>query len=558
MPPKKYLTTGLRHLPKPRALEPGEAFVVRYKNSLRQYKSDVWIGIVLPDRFGPSRHINRRPVGAQPADGTWVTHLKDRVYSMYLPGRNMYKWVGLQDLYVLNEKTPNVLQRAQRQPDAKIWDDIIEIVRGEPGLEFWKNMALQELGAKGKRGKELRIVLPSGHEDLVSCGESHADSESEEEKDEKQNEHQEASSDQMEPLTGAEPASYNGPAVIRSFSDARPAQRIQLRQSLGSLQDAKSAVSASEIPFADRESSNVTTTQQFSPRPPLMPPTSSLPTPSSLVTPPTTMTQNTVPKVENETSAGISDVASQQPIPEFSIFDLTVSHALKHVFLDQPEAAKIKDVFLNAATLESQPDYLQIREYLSDGEFPPRLITLKNSGFSHPTPFPALDPRGNTTIFRLVGDQMGIGQNFKLKGVSNSLDLENTILVLGRVYLQARRFGLMDLVYRIAFKLQVAWNCYPELYQSKPLLEVAALAFAGRTEFDEADCDYLQAWLIHFISEASDLLTYNANEQFWSLLRAYPRLQEKVLNLRTLAHVHNPELYGNTRVLLESRGLGNL
>jgi hypothetical protein len=251
-------------------------------------------------------------------------------------------------------------------------------------------------------------------------------------------------------------------------------------------------------------------------------------------------------------------VAPQQPAPDFSIFDLTLGQALKHVFLDQHEAAKIKDVFLGAATLERQPEYLQIREYLSDGEFAPRLITLKNSGFSHPTPFPALDARTNSTIFRLVGDQMGIGQNFKLNGVSNSLDLENAILVLGRVYLQARRFGLTDLVYRIAFKLQVAWNCYPELYQSKPLLEVAALAFAGRTEFDEADCDYLQAWLIHFISEASDLLTYNANEQFWSLLRAYPKLQEKVLNLRTLAHVHNPELYGNTRALLESRGLGNL
>lgn len=252
-----------------------------------------------------------------------------------------------------------------------------------------------------------------------------------------------------------------------------------------------------------------------------------------------------------------ADVAAQQPIPEFSIYDLTLSQALKHVFLNQREAPKITDVFLGAVALEKQPERLQIREYLADGEFPPRLIILKNSGFSHPTPFPALDSNNGTT-FRLVGDQMGIGQNFKLNGVSNSLDLENAIIVLGRVYLQARRFGLMDLVYRITFKLQVAWNCYPELYQSKPLLEVASLAFTGRTEFDEADCDYLQSWLIHFIAEASDLLTYNASDQFWSLLRAHPKLQDKVLNLRTLAHVHNPELYGNTRALLESRGLGNL
>ncbi|KAJ6181168.1 hypothetical protein N7519_011629 [Penicillium mononematosum] len=565
MAPRTYLTTGLRHLGKPRLLEPGETFVVRYKNSLRQYKSDVWIGVVLPEKFGPSRHINRRPVGAQPVEGAWMTHLKDRMYSVYLPGRNMYKWVGLQDLFILNEKTINVLRRAQREPDAKIWDDLMEIIRTEPGLEFWKNMSLQELGAKGKRGKELRLVLPSGHEDMVSCAESDAESESEEEDgdgDDNEEEDKKDLSNHVEPDTDAAPSS-NELTTIRSFSDPRAPQSAQFRQTLGSLQDVKPVSSASEsIPFADRESSSFKKTQQFHPCPPLVPPTSSsLPTSSTTNAPQTTMTLNMVPKVEDDTSAGasgrIADVPTQQPIQEFSIFDLTLSQALKHVFLNQPQTAKITDVFLGALALEKQPEHLQIREYLADGEFPPRLITLKNSGFSHPTPFPALDSDSSTT-YRLVGDQMGIGQNFKLNGVSNSLDLENAIIVLGRVYLQARRFGLMDLVYRITFKLQVAWNCYPELYQSKPLLAVASLAFTGRTEFDEAGCDYLQSWLIHFIAEASDLLTYNASEQFWSLLREHPKLQEKVLNLRTVAHVHNPELYGNTRALLESRGLGNI
>lgn len=89
MGPRTYLTTDLRHLGKPRPLEAGETYVVRFKNSLRQYKADVWIGVVLPEKFGPSRHVNRRPVGAQPVEGVWLTHLKDRVYSIYLPGRNM-------------------------------------------------------------------------------------------------------------------------------------------------------------------------------------------------------------------------------------------------------------------------------------------------------------------------------------------------------------------------------------------------------------------------------------------------------------------------------------
>lgn len=80
---------------------------------------------------------------------------------------------------------------------------------------------------------------------------------------------------------------------------------------------------------------------------------------------------------------------TQQPVQEFSIFDLTLSQALKHVFLNQPQTAKISDVFLGALALEKQPEHLQIREYLADGEFTPRLITLKNSGFSHPHSVPS-------------------------------------------------------------------------------------------------------------------------------------------------------------------------
>lgn len=236
---------------------------------------------------------------------------------------------------------------------------------------------------------------------------------------------------------------------------------------------------------------------------------------------------------------------------------MTISHALEHVFLGQIESAKIIDVFQGAVILEKQPEYVHIRSYLTDGEFLPRVIELNSPEFKVPTSFAARDAKNNS-IMRVIGDQMGIGQNFKLNGVTTNLDLEEIILILGKVYVQARRFGLMHMVYRIAFKLQVAWNCYPDLYQCKPLLGVASLAFAGCTEFDIEACDYLQSWMIHLLAEASDLLTYNSSEQFWSLLRAHPKLQDVVLHLRTLAHVHNPELYGNTRALLYSRGVSQL
>lgn len=218
------------------------------------------------------------------------------------------KWVGLQDIFVLNEKTINVLRRAGREPDAKIWDDLMDIIRTEPGLDFWKNMSLQELGAKGKRGKELRLVLPSGHEDLVSGGESHGDSESAEEdendEDDAEDEHKEDPSNHVEPSTDVAPRSSNEQANIRSFSDARAAQGAQFRQTLNLFQNANTTASSSEnITFADREGSGLGMTRKFNPCPPLMPPTPSpsLPTSSAFITPPTSMTQGTVPKVENDT-----------------------------------------------------------------------------------------------------------------------------------------------------------------------------------------------------------------------------------------------------------------
>ncbi|CAG8354273.1 unnamed protein product [Penicillium salamii] len=36
-----HLTSDLRHILRPRLLKPGEAFVIRYKNPLRNHKTDV-------------------------------------------------------------------------------------------------------------------------------------------------------------------------------------------------------------------------------------------------------------------------------------------------------------------------------------------------------------------------------------------------------------------------------------------------------------------------------------------------------------------------------------
>lgn len=103
----------------------------------------------------------------------------------------------------------------------------MEIIRTDPGLEFWKDMALQEQGTKGKRGKELRIILPSGYEDLVSCEESDTESEAgtgdEDETEEKGN--QSSAPEHPRPDTGTDtqPGSSKVQATVKSFSDARAA-----------------------------------------------------------------------------------------------------------------------------------------------------------------------------------------------------------------------------------------------------------------------------------------------------------------------------------------------
>ncbi|KAJ5793695.1 hypothetical protein N7457_000294 [Penicillium paradoxum] len=567
MGPKTFLTTGLRHLHKPRLLEPGETFIIRFKNSLRGYKCDVWICVVLPTTFSPSRHVNRRPVGAQPVEGEWLTHMKDRVYSVYLPARNMYRWIGLQDIFVLDEKTPNVLQRAERQEEAKVWNDLREIIRTEPGLEFWKNMALQELGVKGKRGKELRIILPTGHEDLVSCGESDGESDSgtEDEKENAEEEEQRFTSEHPKPEPDVQPGPSKVQATVQSFSNSRTHVRSP-RRSRTTQSDRNPTCVAETVLFPPHTESNPRVIPKLPPFQILTPSHSRHPNSSSSINLFPTMDQNLhasstsstmAPPFKTETATGpaVTNPEEQEVSSPPSIFDMSIRQALQHIVLGESQKDQLIDVFRGAIVCDTQPEYVHIRSYMKDGEFLPRVIELDTPEFEYPTTFPTHD-MNNNVMMRVIGDQMDIGQNFKLHAVATNEDLEDTIQILGRIYLQARRFGLDHMVYRTTFKLQVSWNCYPYLFQCKPLLEVAALAFEGCTEFSMEACDYLQAWMMHLLAEAMDLFTYSASGQFWALMRANPNLQEVVLHLRFLAHCQNPEVYGNVSAILTSRGIG--
>jgi hypothetical protein len=63
----------------------------------------------------------------------------------------------------------NVLRRAGREPDAKIWDDLLEIIRTEPGLEFWIGIRLSPSATKNVDGLfiENKEILES--DPFASC-----------------------------------------------------------------------------------------------------------------------------------------------------------------------------------------------------------------------------------------------------------------------------------------------------------------------------------------------------------------------------------------------------
>lgn len=86
--PTQPLVGGLKHCHVTEELTPGDAYVMRFKNPMNEYKADLWIAIILPDTREPGNRLHRRPKGAKPENGPWTTPLSERAYPVYMPGRN--------------------------------------------------------------------------------------------------------------------------------------------------------------------------------------------------------------------------------------------------------------------------------------------------------------------------------------------------------------------------------------------------------------------------------------------------------------------------------------
>ncbi|KAJ6072021.1 hypothetical protein N7499_010035 [Penicillium canescens] len=551
------LSQGLKHLPEPRQLQPGEIVITRFKNSMRKYRTDLWVGVVIPQTFGPSRHLNRRPTTAQPTDGPWTTHLKDRMYPLYLPGINMYRYSGLQDIFVLNDKTPNVFKRAKRELEAKVWDDLMRIIAFAPTLDWWLDMAQQEAGSKGKRGREMRIVLPSGSEHYLDDDDADADGHAEEQ-DEGEDESNESADDYLPDKPATSPSHNVGPdkADAPTLSEAQGANEVsasdntrpaRFSNALGFFYDDHESFAFNDRPCTPGQGSSVVNlTAGLAPRY-----SGSHPFQQAQW-----MTRGNFPSFDSKPPLGIGGVstkeedihsASDDTAKRDKTFDMSVRKAFQQIFLNTDESTLLLNAFRGIVTVQHQIEFDKIQSFLTEGEFSPRLIQLHKP--------PSFAPM--SAIPHQIGDQSCIGRTYHLEGISDTNDLEAAILSLGTLYQQARCFELADLIDLITFKLQVAWNSYPALFHLKPLLKITSLIFPD-DHYDENTHDVLQHWMLHFFAETYDLFNYDCSDMFWSIMRANSGLLDAVIMLRSGLISENPRLYSDPQALIRSRGIAKL
>lgn len=234
---------------------------------------------------------------------------------------------------------------------------------------------------------------------------------------------------------------------------------------------------------------------------------------------------------------------------------MTMRQALAQVLLERPETEDVLAFCRNLNAVQSRAEIVQLRDFQKEREFTPRLLQPDYLPSNMPKCVQISDEQGQKVPY-LLGDKMHIGQRLRLEGVEDSAGLRDGVTILGALYDQARNFGIKDLIYCITYKLQVAWNSYMGVGQCLPFLGVATLAF--KNDYIREASDFLQTWFISFLAETYDLFVNQCHDKLLTLLRANPKLQDAVLELRAKLLLRQPEVFSDTRALLRSRGIGQL
>ncbi|KAJ5645016.1 hypothetical protein N7507_011027 [Penicillium longicatenatum] len=523
------LTAGLIKTNSHNELLPGEAFVVRFKNPCRNYRTDIWLAIILSEELGPGKHLSGRMKGAKGADGTWDTTPNERVYPLYMPGRNSYRWSHVSHLFKLPGQVPPTFDRTSTRGDADLFRMLQKIALKAPGCTFWKSMAEKEMTIKGKRSRELSLILPGGYEDILLGVKD------------------------LPEFSGIsrKPGYRSGSATTdAAFSMLPP----KTQESTTSLSTAKNLDTASNgratnggdgltylsfpgenyaFGYTNSSSSFATSSRKFD--------GSGSSSSSALGD----RQVNPFSQVPKELFLKVKDGA-ENGRTSADILQLSLEASVRSWVLGKPEAEEIHSFFNHIVQLPSQPEFTHIKSFFLTSEFKPRLVQVNTPVDSDNTQEekPALE----------VGDVSGIGRHWQLQDIRTSDDLCEVILSLGNLYTFARRLNLNELIRMIAFKLQVAWNSYPGLCQLEPLLDIILLVFTNNCSMK----DHLQEWILKFVSDVQDLLLLACSVKYQIVMRELPSLYNAVSDLRMQLVSKSPQKYTDQRRLLESRGIDQL
>ncbi|KAJ5155888.1 hypothetical protein N7492_008691 [Penicillium capsulatum] len=526
--PILHLVGDLKHCHDTKELTPGEAYVARFKNPCNGYRTDLWMAIILRANSQPGNRLYGRPKGAKPESGSWNTPLSERVYPVYLPGRNTYRYLAVHDLFVLEANVPLLFSQGSKHEGAAIFRDLHRIAQKNPGLEFWEQMADKETQAKGRRGRELSLVLPDDFDHVLG---NITDPENTKDEDDRV----------FSPsLTQVEAVASDTKPPRAALTKTPPVMSQPLSSS--ETKDDSAATTAIPLGFPGESSSFLSYVRG-----------QSLAVESSLIDHQLRETFGTL-KSSGEIQIKIED--GSIPLTEEekdSVFDISLRQALENIFLEKPGSVELLAIFTDTVAVQKRPESQQIQSFLKTGEFVPRLVQV-----NHPSRIlsgPDGKSSANEAKEAQVGDCYGFGRRYQLEGVNNSDDLCKHILALGRLYQQARRFGLGALTGMITLKLQVAWNSYPGLCQLEPLLGVVEMAFKDKISDTQ---DNLQAWLIKFVADILDLIYYSYSNQFWKVMNGNPPLQRILFEHRLKLVQVAPEKYTDPRVLLRMRGIGQI
>ncbi|KAJ5647999.1 hypothetical protein N7490_004371 [Penicillium lividum] len=511
-------TAGLVKTNSTNELLPGEVFIIRFKNPCRDYRTDIWLGVILTEKFGPGKNFHGRAKGAKNPDGTWDNTLNEHVYPIYMPGRNSYRWSHVKDIFKLQDHVPPVFGYSSVREEAAIFRKLQIIALMSLDNHFWESMAEKESVVKGKRSRIVSLILPDGYENIFL--------------DVK---------DIREGSVTRQSSGYRSGSVARDahFSLPQPS-RVKAGDGTGkgkgradgalflSFPGESSSFSYSTSPSSDARKFDRSDSMMSGQQTPIF----------------SKERKRTQPKIED---------AGEIVRTSTDILQLSIQAGIKAWILGTPGAEEVEALFSHMIDFPSRPEYVQLRSFYLTQEFKPRLVQVN-------TPSDGSNTSGSEGVEEpidyKVGDIKGIGRHWQLQDIRCPDDLCAVIISLGNLYLYARRLNINPLIRMITFKLQVAWNSYPGLCQLESLLDITSMVYRDGSLNESGD--ELEEWIPKFIADTQDLMLLACSVKYQAVMRELPELYTAVSDLRVKLMSEFPGKYTDQRCLLESRGIDQL